>query len=112
MIALARMPESQTEELEKAKSTEICRKRSFQRTSKDTSASKRTRVTHGNSTKVSVNPDAPLNGFPGEHLKAECGKLVCMACHSELYLKKSIILTHIKTERHEREKDRLEKEQG
>ena len=45
-------------------------------------------------------------------MKADGGKLVCTACHSEVSLKKSIVAAHVKTDRHKLGKERIQKEQN
>lgn len=100
------------DELEVAEVAEIARKRSFSRTSKDSSEAKRTRVAHGDSTHVAINPEVRVKEFPDEMLKADSGKLVCTACHTEISLKKSIVVSHIQTDRHKKGKERQAREKS
>ena len=100
------------QDLEVAEGAAIARKRSFARTSKEVSSGKRTRVAHGESTKAAVNPATRIQEFPEQYLKADGGKLVCTACHSEVSLKKSIVAAHVKTDRHKLGKERIQKEQN
>ena len=95
--------------LDEAHPADIGMQRSFKRTSCDKSGEERhrTRVAHGASTQVSVSPDLRVKEFPDQFLAADCGKLVCRACHVTLSLKKSIIVTHLQTERHRRGMNRL-----
>ena len=91
----------------------IARKRSFQKTAitKSENVSKKTRVAHGQSTEVAISAETRVREFPDEPLKSDCGKvLVCLACHTTLSGKKSIIMSHIATARHKQGKSRLERE--
>ena len=93
----------------------IARKRSLQRTSlsKSSPDSKRTRIAHGSATKLkSVTANQRMREFPHEHLSADCGKLVCRICHTEVSLKMSILKVHVHSERHKNGKDahRMEEE--
>ena len=53
-----------------------------------------------------------MREFPHEHLSADCGKLVCRVCHTEVSLKMSILIVHVHSERHKNGKDahRMEEE--
>ena len=89
--------------------------RSLQRTSlsKSSPDSKRTRIAHGSATKLkSVTADQRMREFPHEHLSADCGKLVCRVCHTEVSLKMSILKVHVHSQRHKNGKDahRMEEE--
>ena len=99
-------------ELETADPAAIARKRSFQKTAitKSENVSKRTRVAHGQSTEVAIGAETRVREFPDEPLKSDCGKLVCLACHTTLSGKKSIIMSNIATARHKQGKSRFERE--
>ena len=102
--------DSDVVELETADPAAIARKRSFQKTAipKSENVSKRTRVAHGQSTEVAISAETRVREFPDEPLKSDCGKLVCLACHTTLSGKKS--MSHIATARHKQGKSRLERE--
>ena len=53
-----------------------------------------------------------MRDFPHEHLSADCGKLVCRVCHTEVRFKMSILKVHVHSERHKNGKDahRMEEE--
>ena len=104
--------DSDVVELETADPAAIARKRSFQKTAipKSENVSKRTRVAHGQSTEVAISAETRVREFPDEPLKSDCGKLVCLACHTTLSGKKSISMSHIATARHKQGKSRLERE--
>ena len=53
-----------------------------------------------------------MREFPHEHLSADCGKLVCRVCHSEVSFKMIILKVHVHSERHKNGKDahRMEEE--
>ena len=86
--------DSDVVELETAHPAAIARKRSFQKTAitKSENVSKRTRVAHGQPrrTEVAISAETRVREFPDEPLKSDCGKLVCLACHTTLSGKKSI----------------------
>ena len=90
--------------LAEAEGSVISRKRSFQRTSFAKSATggeaKRTRVAHGESTKVAVGAQQRISEFPDETLVVSSGKLYCQACSTIISKKKSIVNNHIVTQRH------------
>ena len=93
----------------------IARKRSLQRTSlsKSSPDSKRTRIAHATATKLkSVTADQRMRECPHEHMSADCGKLVCRVCHTEVSLKMSILKVHVHAEHHKNGKDahRMEEE--
>ena len=93
----------------------IAGERSLQRTSlsKSSPDSKRTRIAHGSATKLkSVTADQLTREFPHEHLSADCGKLVCRVCHTEVSLKMSILKVRVHSEHHKNGKDahRMEEE--
>ena len=99
--------------LDEAQDASIARKRSFQQTATDKldDSAKRTWVAHGHSTKVDVSPSRRVSEFPGEHLVADCGKLDCLACHTEISLKRSIIRLHLLTNCHIKGKAQFAKEE-
>ena len=59
---------------------------------------------------MAISAETRVREFPDEPLKSDCGKLVCLACHTTLSGKKSIIMSHIATARHKQGKSRLERE--
>eukprot|EP00117_Sycon_ciliatum_P002162 scpid29670/ scgid7509/ len=87
---------------------QVSRKRSLQRTSLEKSeasgSSKQTRIAHGKSTVVDVSPAKRIEEFPNECLVVDSGKLVCTACRLELSKKRSIIVSHIETNCHQKGK--------
>ena len=90
--------------LDEAEGSVISRKRSFQRTSFAKSATggeaKRTRVAHGESTKVAVGAQQRVSEFPDETLVVSSGKLYFQACSTVISKRKSIVNNHIVTQRH------------
>ena len=59
---------------------------------------------------MAISAETRVREFPDEPLKRDYGKLVCLACHTTLSGKKSIIMSHIATARHKQGKSRLERE--
>lgn len=99
---------SSEDELPRAKEAENARKRSLSRSNQP--SGKRTRVSGGPSTKTKrVSAASRLQEFPSEPFSLSMGRLYCNACHLPLQTKKSIIRTHIGTERHAAGKKSLEK---
>ena len=76
------------------------------------SSGKKTRVAHGEITKAAVNPTVRIQEYSEQYLKGDGGKLVCIACHTKVSLKKSTVAAHVKTDRHKLGKERVEKEQN
>ena len=58
---------------------------------------KRTRVAHGESTKVAVGARQRVSEFSDETLVVSSGKLYCQACSTVISKKKSIVNNHIVT---------------
>lgn len=56
-----------------------------------------------------VRPEARVKEFPGENLTVDAGVLFCTTCREELCLKKSSILSHIKSAKHQKGKERVVK---
>ena len=52
-----------------------------------------------------------MREFPHEHLSADCGKLVCRVCHTEVSFKMSILKVHVQSERHKNGKDAHRREE-
>ena len=83
--------DSDVVELETADPAAIARKLSFQKTAitKSENVSERTRVAHGQSTEVAFSAETRVREFPDEPLKSDCGKVVCLPCHTTLSGKKT-----------------------
>jgi hypothetical protein len=54
-----------------------------------------------------VSPSERVREFPGEHLTVSSGKLFCKACRESLVLKKSVLVSHVKSTKHECSKQKL-----
>ena len=70
---------------------------------------------HSRGTSVSdpkgIEPHKRVQEFPKEALKVSAGKLFCTACREELGLKRSTIMNHIRSKKHESSKKKLEKKE-
>jgi len=56
---------------------------------------------------TSITPRQRAREFPGEELVESAAKLFCRACHEELALKKNIVVSHVKSTKHQQSKDKL-----
>ncbi|CAB4034674.1 zinc finger MYM-type 1-like [Paramuricea clavata] len=54
-----------------------------------------------------VSPSERVREFPGEHLTVSSGKRFCKACRESLVLKKSVLVSHVKSTKHECSKQKL-----
>ena len=54
---------------------------------------------------TSITPRQRAREFPGEELVESAGKLFCRACHEELALKKNIVVSHVKSAKHQQSKE-------
>jgi len=54
-----------------------------------------------------ITPSHRASEFPGEQLVVSAGKLFCRACKKTLCLKRSVVLNHIKSSKHEDGKQKL-----
>ena len=59
----------------------------------------------------SVEPSKRVQEFPNELLKVSGGKLFCTGCREELGLKRSTIQNHIRSQKHDNSKKKLEKKE-
>ena len=71
----------------------------MERSAKDASLAKESRVAKGKSTQVKLNQKQRVDEFPEEMLVVSAGKLYCEACHTVIALK-SIVKDHIMSSRH------------
>ena len=91
-----------------ARRAAVSRARSVSRSSK--SKGKSRRISGGPSTKLKrVSPFERIKDFKGEYLTTSVGKLYCDACHVALSTKKSIVKTHVQSDRHKQAKEKLRK---
>ena len=56
---------------------------------------------------TSITPRQRAREFPREELVESAGKLFCRACREELALKKNIVVSHVKSTKHQQSKDKL-----
>ena len=59
----------------------------------------------------SVRPADRASEFPGEQLVQSAGKLFCKACREDVAVKRSVVLNHIKSKKHEESKEKLKKKE-
>ena len=55
----------------------------------------------------SVSASQRVREFAGENLSVLSGKLICNACQETLSVKKSVLIQHVKSEKHATGKERL-----
>ena len=92
--------------LSQAGRAEISRNRSFSMSARPKGTT--TRVAGGPSTKLKrLSALERLADVPGENLTVSLGSLYCNACHVKLGWKKSIVASHVRTERHREGKVQL-----
>lgn len=60
----------------------------------------------------SVRPSDRVSEFPGEHLSQSAGRLFCKACREDVAVKRSVVVNHIKSKKHEESKERLARKES
>ena len=59
----------------------------------------------------SVKPSDRVSEFPGEQLSQSAGRLFCKTCREDVAVKRSVVVNHIKSKKHEDGKKRLKRKE-
>ncbi len=59
----------------------------------------------------SIRPSDRASEFPGELLVQSAGRLFCRACREDVAVKRSVVVNHVRSKKHEESKERLKKKE-